>query len=114
MIPQLPEDDRSELSGHNKGGVRSPVYKRAVVPLDGSIVAETIIPFILEIAGPLDLEVVMLRVIPPIPATTIQDSRPSVVEGLQAKRTDAEEYLGSLGRRTAPQGRAVPDRGAPR
>ncbi len=72
------------------------MYKRAVVPLDGSIVAETIIPFILEIAGPLDLEVVLLRVIPPIPAKTVHDSRPEVVEGLQAQRTDAEEYLAAL------------------
>jgi biotin-(acetyl-CoA carboxylase) ligase len=37
------------------------VYKRAVVPLDGSPAAEAIIPFILEIAGPLDLEVVLLE-----------------------------------------------------
>ena len=29
------------------------MYKRALVPLDGSAVAETILPFILEIAGPL-------------------------------------------------------------
>jgi hypothetical protein len=40
------------------------MYKRAVVPLDGSMVAETIEPFILEIVGPLDLDVVLLRVIP--------------------------------------------------
>jgi hypothetical protein len=29
------------------------VYERALVPLDGSPLAESIIPFILEIAGPL-------------------------------------------------------------
>ncbi len=72
------------------------MYKRAVVPLDGSVVAETIIPFIMEIAGPLDLEVALLRVIPPTPARVIQDSRPAVVEGLETARTDAEEYLAAL------------------
>jgi biotin-(acetyl-CoA carboxylase) ligase len=30
------------------------MYKRVLVPLDGSPVAETILPFILEIAEPLD------------------------------------------------------------
>ncbi len=72
------------------------VYKRAVVPLDGSIMAETIIPFIMEIAGPMDLEVVLLRVIPPIPARVIQDSRPGVVEGLETRHVDVDEYLAAL------------------
>ena len=39
------------------------MYKRALVPLDGSTVAETVIPFNLRIAGPLDMEVVLLRVV---------------------------------------------------
>jgi hypothetical protein len=30
------------------------MYRRALVALDGSEVAETIVPFIFEIAGPLD------------------------------------------------------------
>jgi len=32
------------------------MYKRALIPLDGSPVAETILPFILDIAGPLDID----------------------------------------------------------
>ncbi len=44
------------------------MYKRALVPLDGSPVAETILPFILEIAGSLDMEVVLLRVVQPVPS----------------------------------------------
>ena len=47
------------------------MYKRVVVPLDGSSVAEAILPFILDIAGPLGLEVVLLHVVQwrPQPAT---------------------------------------------
>lgn len=37
------------------------MYKRVLIPLDGSRLAEGILPFILEIARPLDLEVVLLR-----------------------------------------------------
>jgi nucleotide-binding universal stress UspA family protein len=69
------------------------VYKRAVVPLDGSPMAEAIIPFILEIAGPLDLEVVLLRVLQPIPPEVIEGSRHVVVEDVRARGMDAEEYL---------------------
>jgi nucleotide-binding universal stress UspA family protein len=72
------------------------VYKRAVVPLDGSPVAEAIIPFILEIAGPLDLEVVLLRVLQPIPPEVIEGSRHVVVEDVQARGMDAEEYLAPI------------------
>lgn len=72
------------------------MYKRAVVPLDGSPVAEAIIPFILEIAGPLDLEVVLLRVLQPIPPEVIEGSRHVVVEDVQARGMDAEEYLAPI------------------
>ena len=69
------------------------MYKRAVVALDGSPVAEAIIPFILEIAGPLDLEVVLVRVNRPIPPEVIEGSRHVMVEDQEASRVDAEEYL---------------------
>ena len=72
------------------------MYKRAVVALDGSPVAETIIPFILEIAGPLDMEVVLLRVVQPIPPVVIEGSRHVEVEDVEARRIDAEEYLAPL------------------
>jgi nucleotide-binding universal stress UspA family protein len=69
------------------------VFKRAVVALDGSPVAEAIIPFILEIAGPLDMEVVLVRVNRPIPPEVIDGSRHVMVEDPEASRVDAEEYL---------------------
>lgn len=72
------------------------MYKRAIVPLDGSPVAEAIIPFLLEIAGPLDLEVVLLRVVQPQPPQVIEGSRHVVVEDVEARRIDAEEYLAPL------------------
>ena len=72
------------------------MYKRAVVTLDGSPVAEAIIPFILEIAGPLDMEVVLVRVNQPIPPEVIEGSRHVVVEDPEASRVDAEEYLAPL------------------
>src|SRR4030095_4998061 len=73
-----------------------PMYKRALVPLDGSMVAEAIVPFILEIAGPLDMEVALLRVVIPVPPIVMEGSRHVVVEDVEKLRTDAEEYLHSV------------------
>ena len=72
------------------------MYKRALVPLDGSPVAETILPFVLAIAGPLDMEVVLLRVLQPEPPLAIEGSRHVVVEDREARRIDAEEYMAPL------------------
>jgi len=66
------------------------MYKRALVPLDGSPAAETILPFILDIAGPLDMEVVLCRVVQPSPSVVIEGSRQVV---LDLDVSDAEEYL---------------------
>ena len=70
-----------------------PMYRRALVPLDGSMIAEAIVPFILEIAGPLDMEVALLRVVVPAPPLVIEGSTHAVVEDVQKLRSDAEEYL---------------------
>ena len=72
------------------------MYKRALIPLDGSPVGETILPFILEIAGPLDMDVVLLRVVQPVPPMVIEGSRHVVTEDVVARRIDAEEYLAPL------------------
>jgi len=72
------------------------MYKRALIPLDGSPVAETILPFILDIAGPLDIEVMLLRVLPPAPPMPVEGSAPVLIDDEGARRTDAEEYLAPL------------------
>jgi nucleotide-binding universal stress UspA family protein len=82
-----------------------PVYRRALVPLDGSMIAEAIVPFILEIAGPLDMEVALLRVVVPAPPLVIEGSTHAVVEDMQKLRADAEEYLASIA--AALRGRGV-------
>lgn len=72
------------------------MYKRTVVALDGSPVAEAIVPFILEIAGPLDMEVILVRVnIPPRPVV-VEGSVQLTVEDPETARVDAEEYLAAL------------------
>lgn len=72
------------------------MYKRALIPLDGSMVAEGIIPFILEIAGPLDMEVVLLRVVVPIPPSVIEGARHVEVEDTEKRRLEAEASLAPI------------------
>ena len=44
------------------------MYKRVLIPLDGSELAEAILPFAEQVAGPLDAEVVLVRVVEAVSA----------------------------------------------
>lgn len=59
-------------------------FNKVLVPLDGSEVAEVILPFIEQIAGPLEMEIVLLHVIQPIPVDALafgqEDANPVVRE----------------------------------
>jgi nucleotide-binding universal stress UspA family protein len=70
------------------------MYKRVLIPVDGSDVAEAILPLILDIAGPLDLEIVLLTVNQPIRATAIEAGQQLAVDGLQSEV--ARTYLAGL------------------
>lgn len=68
------------------------MYTRALVPLDGSIVAESIVPFVLQIAGPLGLDVALLNVVVPAPPRVV-DAGPVVLDNTQTLAAEAEAYL---------------------
>ena len=69
------------------------MYKRVVVPLDGSPLAEGMLRFIVDIAGPLDLEVVLLRVIRVLPPQVTETVRAAILENVEQNTEDAREYL---------------------
>jgi nucleotide-binding universal stress UspA family protein len=72
-------------------------HKRVLVALDGSPSAEAVLRFLLDIAGPLDMTVLLLRVLEPIPPTVIEASRHVEVEDVEGRRRDAEAYLAPIG-----------------
>ncbi len=80
------------------------MYKRALVPLDGSPLAEAVIPFMLDIAGPLDLDVVLLTVVRPIPPQAMEGSRQVVVDDVDGRMRDAFEDLRPVATRLAAKG----------
>jgi nucleotide-binding universal stress UspA family protein len=73
------------------------MYKRVLVPVDGSGVAESILPFILEIASPPELDVILLHVNGIIPPMAIEGTRSFAADDFEARREEAEMYLGLLG-----------------
>lgn len=72
------------------------MYKRVLVPLDGSSLSENVLSFLTDIAGPLDMTIMLLRVLEPIQPAL--DGGPGIgVDDLEARRRDAAEYLAPLG-----------------
>src|SRR5687768_12136866 len=69
------------------------MYKRVLIPLDGSRLAEGILPFILQIALPLDLEVVLVYVVQPIMPQAIEGTTYFTVYDVSARLNEAREYL---------------------
>lgn len=69
------------------------MYERVLVPLDGSRLAEGILPFILQIASPLDLEVVLIYVVRSIASQAIEGTRHFTIDDVAARLREAREYL---------------------
>lgn len=72
------------------------MYKRVLVPLDGSEPSESVLPFLTAIAGPLDMTIVLLRVLETMPPTAVDGGQGSIADDLAARRRDAAEYLAPL------------------
>jgi nucleotide-binding universal stress UspA family protein len=72
------------------------MYRRVLVPLDGSRVAEGILPLILQIGGPCALEVVLVRVVEPIVPESIEGTGFSMVDVMAARLKEAGEYLAAV------------------
>lgn len=79
-------------------------HKRVLVALDGSPSSEAVLRFLLQIAGPLDMTVMLLRVLEPIPPSVIEASRHVEVEDVEGRRRDAEEYMAPIAAALRAQG----------
>lgn len=68
--------------------------KKLLVPLNGSVESEAILPVVSKLAGPADLELHLTQVLEPIP--TAMERFPGEEEFLAVRRADAEQYLGKV------------------
>jgi universal stress protein A len=71
-------------------------HRRVLVALDGSAASETVLRFVLEIAGPLDMTILLLRVIEPSVPPMSDDVDRAPVETIPGRQRSAEEYLASI------------------
>jgi nucleotide-binding universal stress UspA family protein len=84
------------------------MYARLLIPLDGSEPAEAILPFAERIAGPVDAEVCLLRVVEPMTAIPrLGTGEVGGPEALESRRLEATEYLAAMARRLASRGLRV-------
>ena len=70
-------------------------YRRVLIPLDGSRLAEAIIPYVLSLAEALYMDVVLVRVVPPAPSplNTVSMAR---ADRMRARMADAHNYLADI------------------
>jgi nucleotide-binding universal stress UspA family protein len=84
------------------------MYERVLIPLDGSEPAEAILPFAERIAGSLDLEVCLLRVVEPMPAMVGLGTGGVVgPDVLALRQSDAKQYLADVARQLEARGLRV-------
>jgi nucleotide-binding universal stress UspA family protein len=84
------------------------MYQRVLIPLDGSELAETILPFAEHVAGPLDAEVVLLQVVePPSPIAGLGTGGIIGPDALVLRQVEAGRYLDTVARRLQAKGLRV-------
>src|SRR5262245_37636617 len=81
------------------------MYERVLVPLDGSELAEGILPIAQKLVGPLDAELILLRVVQPIsPAEALASAAVVTPDTYALREMDAKRYLLEMERRLAKHG----------
>ena len=86
-------------------GSEAAPFKAVVVSLDGSGLAEMVMPHVAELAKKVDLEVILLRVCAlPIPVYTAQEYMPDLGELWDQMKKEAKEYLEEKVRQLQQQG----------
>jgi len=84
------------------------MYERVLILLDGSEVAETILPFAERIAGPLDAEVLLLSVVEPLSAVSGLASAGVVgPDAFFLRQMEAKRYLAEVAARLKAKGLRV-------
>jgi nucleotide-binding universal stress UspA family protein len=77
-------------------------HKRVLVAIDGSAAGEAVMKLLMEIAGPLDMTVMLVHVLEPI-APSVADGT-VVFDDIDARRDEAEEYLAPISAMLRSQG----------
>lgn len=85
------------------------MYKRILVPLDGSELSEVVFPYAKELAGRLDLDVILLHVHSPEESETVPLHRAYIEHKAEIIKRQSKEVQQKIG--IGPRGKAVQVRG---
>jgi nucleotide-binding universal stress UspA family protein len=66
---------------------------RILVPLDGSELAEAVLPLVTRLAGPFDFVIELIRAVEPLPAAALAEVSLHVQDLTTVRVTEAERYL---------------------
>jgi nucleotide-binding universal stress UspA family protein len=85
-----------------------PSIRRVLVPLDGSSVAESVLPTVEALAKPLEASLILFQAITPVtpisPATVVPPQLPRVAEAVEELHVEAERYLSRIGKELETRG----------
>jgi nucleotide-binding universal stress UspA family protein len=84
--------------------LRESMYRRILVPLDGSRVAESVLPHVQELARHLKARLILLRVLDPVPYTVTSVIKEVRREDMEHERSQAEIYLSARQKDLADRG----------
>jgi nucleotide-binding universal stress UspA family protein len=70
-------------------------FKRVLVPLDGSEIAEKVLPYAVDLAGKMRLEVILIRTYMLPPSVAAEDYGSYLGEFTEALEAEAREYVGA-------------------
>jgi nucleotide-binding universal stress UspA family protein len=80
-------------------------YHCVLVPLDGSPLAEAVLPFVSKLARPLGLEIALLRVVPLVTPKVVQGgNRQIILDQGERLMEEAEAYLRGVAARLVADG----------
>lgn len=78
-----------------------------LVALDGSELAETVLPYVIDLASRLSLEILAVRVVPPVHAFWMDHLPEELAEEQERAQTEAREYLERTASRLSGHGLSV-------
>jgi nucleotide-binding universal stress UspA family protein len=79
-------------------------YRRVLVPLDGSPLAETVLPVVSKLARPLGLEIALLRIVPTVIPQVVEGSRRVIMDDSERLSREATAYLEGVADRLCADG----------
>ena len=77
-------------------------HKRVLVALDGSEAGTAVMKLLMEIAGPLDMTIMLVHVVEPIRPQAVEGT--VIIDDITVRRRDAEEYLAPISAMLRSQG----------